>query len=159
MGAYRQQQGTWGEEARRACLIWADLPEEERHERGLKGGQTERAGVRASPAAGTSCTKTEEAGLYVAASSRTQPARGENIQARKVGGKGQINRAFQAVRGLRCLASPFTLDLGSSQGPLSVVEQRSKTMKAEFQKVCVTASRGADGRASLELEDTWGWPP
>lgn len=33
MGGYRQQQGTWGEEARRACLIWADLPEEERHER------------------------------------------------------------------------------------------------------------------------------
>lgn len=72
--------------------------------------------------------------------------RGEKIQVQKVGGKGQRNRAYQAAQGLRCLASEFTLDLGSSQGALSVVEQRSGIMKAEFPKVTVTTSHGAHGR-------------
>lgn len=60
---------------------------------------------------------------------------GEMIQVRKVGGNGQINRVYQAVRRFCCLASEFTPDLGSRPGPLSVVEHRSRIMKAEFRKV------------------------
>lgn len=43
---------------------------------------------------------------------------GEKIRVWRVGGKGQINRAYQAVPGLCCLASEFRLYLGSSQDPI-----------------------------------------
>lgn len=130
-GTYSQCQGTQGEEARWAWLIWADLPEGERQEWGLEGEQTERR--HEGITSGWDSLSKNQGGPIVRGSLLKSAAwQGEKIQVRKMGGKGQINRVYQAVQRFHCLTSEFTPDLGSSQSALSVVEHRSRIMKAEF---------------------------
>lgn len=113
-------------------MIWADLPEGERPEWSLEGEQTKRRceGITS----GWDSLSENQGGAIVRGSLLKSAAwQGEKIQVRKVGGKGQVNRVYQAVRRFHCLTSEFTPDLGSSQSALSVVEHRSRIiLKAEF---------------------------
>ena len=89
MGTYSQHHGARGEEARRAWLIWADLPEGETcaPPGGWTDRQSRREGITGSR---DSLSKHRGGGIVRGSLLESTAWQGEKIQVQKVAGKGQV---------------------------------------------------------------------